>query len=309
MISISKEKVFNILKTHNTEVDESNIKSLENLMRFRKENSLNDECQKFLNSIIKEFSSLNFITLDNSKFIEIVEKIGIVPKVKKKFHNKSKESYFKDELLRILNYKGLRGSFFPKCFSELGIKACVYCNSQLTLNIEDNRGVISAKYQLDHYYPKDKYPYLSISLFNLYPVCASCNLSKSSNELNFELYDDKLSNNFSFKLDKDSLVKFLTTRNKIDLKIEFKGDKDFESMFSINALYSTQYDIAEEMIIKNQIYNKIYRKQLRDVFSRNSISDSLINRFILGNYVETDEIHKRPMSKYMQDIGKDIGLI
>lgn len=169
--------------------------------------------------------------------------------------------------------------------------------------------MITAKYQLDHYYPTDKYPYLSISFFNLYPVCASCNLSKSSNKLNFELYEDIRSNNFSFKLDKGSLVKFLITRNKSDLKIEFKGDKDYENMFSINALYSTQDDIAEEIIIKNQIYNKIYRKQLRDEFSRNGISDSLVNRFILGNYVEIEEIHQRPMSKYMQDIGKDIGLI
>lgn len=309
MISIAKEDVFNILKTHKTEVDEFHQKSLVNLKEFRRENSLNNNCQKFLNSIIKEFSSENFITVNNLQFITIIDKIGVVPKCKKKFHNKSKESYFKDEILRILNYKGLRSSFFPIFFSELSIKSCVYCNSQLTLSIENDKGEISAKYQLDHYYPKDKYPYLSISIFNLYPVCASCNLSKSSNLLNFELYDDKLLNKFTFELDKKSLADFLISRNKSDLKIEFYGDDDFERIFNINAIYDTQDDVAEEIVLKSQIYDKIYRKHLRDEFFRNGISDTLINRFILGNYVEADEIHKRPMSKYMQDIGKEIGLI
>ena len=309
MISIPKQKVFNILNLRKAEVDLINQKCLMNLKKFRKENSLNNNCQKFVNSIIREFTLQNFIILDNLKFDEIINEIGIVPKCKKKFHNKNKESYFKDEILRILNYKGLRSNFYPKCFSELGIKSCVYCNSQLTLNIENDAGDISAKYQLDHYYPKDKYPYLSIAFLNLYPVCASCNLSKSTDVLDFKLYDDAFTNNFKFELDKVSLVKFLLSRNANDLKIEFTGEEKFEKTFSINAIYKTQDDIAEEIVIKSQIYNKAYRKHLQNDFTLNNISNSLINRFILGNYVEQNEIHKRPMSKYMQDIGKDLGLI
>ena len=309
MISIEKNKVEKIIQLHKVELDEFQQKSLLKLKKFGKENSLNQESRNFLNAILKEFSKENFLTVDNSNFSEIVRKIGVVPKYQKKFHNKSKISSFKDEILNALNYKGLRGSFFPTCFKQLDIKACVYCNSQLTLSVEKLDGEISAKFQLDHYYPKDQYPYLSIAFFNLYPVCASCNLSKSNNLINFVLYDDSLIDKFNFEIEKESVVKFLLSRDVKDLKIKFTGDSVFERVFSINAIYDTQKDIAEEVITKHLIYNDSYRKDLKYKFSKNKISDSLINRYILGNYVEKSEIHKRPMSKFMQDIGKDIGLI
>lgn len=309
MISIEKNKVEKIIQLHKIELDDFQQKSLLKLENFRKENSLNQECKIFLDAIIREFTKENFLTIDNSSFSEIIARVGVVPKYQKKFHNRSKKSFFKDEILGALNYKGLRGSFFPTCFRELDIKACVYCNSQLTLSVEKENGKISAKFQLDHYYPKDKYPYLSIAFFNLYPVCASCNLSKSNDPINFVLYDDSLIDEFKFEIDKDSVVRFLLNRDIKELKIKFQGDSLFEKMFSIDAIYDTQKDIAEEIIIKHLIYNESYRNNMKDKFRNNRISDSLINRYILGNYVEKNEIHKRPMSKFMQDIGKDIGLI
>lgn len=309
MISIAKENVYKIIKSRKHEIDAYHNKYLSKLKILRKENSLNHESQKFLNALIHEFSKENFLTIDNSSFFELIERVGMVPKFRHRFHNKKEPSYFKDEILNVLNYKGLRSSFFPLLFKELDIKACVYCNSQLTLAVEKANGEVSAKFQLDHYYPKDQYPYLSIALFNLYPVCASCNLSKSNNPLQFVLYDDNLSDNFKFKIDKTSKVKFLLTKNRDDLKIEFEGDAAFEDMFNINAIYETQVDVAEEIVIKSLIYNESYRKKLKENFLNNKISDSLINRYILGNYVEKNKIHKRPMSKFMQDIGKDIGLI
>lgn len=53
----------------------------------------------------------------------------------------------------------------------------------------------------------------------------------------------------------------------------------------------------------------MYRERLKDILKDNKISDTFINRFILGNYSEMEEIHKRPMAKFMQDIGKEVGLI
>ena len=31
---------------------------------------------------------------------------------------------------------------------------------------------------MDHYYPRDLYPYLAVSLYNLVPCCAVCNAAK-----------------------------------------------------------------------------------------------------------------------------------
>jgi hypothetical protein len=36
--------------------------------------------------------------------------------------------------------------------------------------------------EIDHFYPKDKYPFLAVSFFNLIPSCLTCNgLSAMSN--------------------------------------------------------------------------------------------------------------------------------
>lgn len=171
---------------------------------------------------------------------------------------------------------------------------------------------IKALFQVDHYYPKEKYPYLSIALYNLYPVCASCNLTKSNHLIDFKLYDKKINANiFQFELDKGSKAKFLISRNLEDLKVNFIkiNDSGYIDVFNIKELYSTQVDIAEEILLKSLIYDKVYRERLKDILKDNKISDTFINRFILGNYSEMEEIHKRPMAKFMQDIGKEVGLI
>lgn len=58
---------------------------------------------------------------------------------------------------------------------KLGIKACVYCNASYTVATDDDR----ATFQIDHSYPKSKYPFLCTSFFNLQPSCMHCNQIKS----------------------------------------------------------------------------------------------------------------------------------
>ena len=45
------------------------------------------------------------------------------------------------------------------------------------------------------------------------------------------------------------------------------------------------------------------------MFKSHRVNDNLIDRLILGNYSNPEEIHKRPMAKFMQDIGKEVCLI
>jgi hypothetical protein len=37
--------------------------------------------------------------------------------------------------------------------------------------------------------------------------------------------------------------------------------------------------------------------------------DALIDRLLIGNYMDETDIHKRPMSKFMQDIAQQLGII
>ncbi|MFK4985705.1 hypothetical protein ACI4B7_28170, partial [Klebsiella pneumoniae] len=69
---------------------------------------------------------------------------------------------------------------------QLNLKCCPYCNAQYTIIANSDAGKTIAKFQFDHFFSKDKFPYLSISLYNLIPSCANCNITKSKKPLNLK---------------------------------------------------------------------------------------------------------------------------
>lgn len=218
---------------------------------------------------------------------------------------------FKDVLIEKMGYSNLRSVFYPEYFSGIGIKSCVYCNSQLA--VVSNRS--SAHFEVDHNLSKAKYPCFSISLFNLYPICGSCNKRKSKNDIDFKLYADDADactvSNFSFEIDKISLAKYLVNNDIMLLDIKFKEKLNlrFDKTFKIQGIYNTQKDLAEELIEKARIYNDAYKKTLVKSFGRLYTKSALGNRLLIGNYCEEKELHNRPMAKFTQDVAKQLKLI
>lgn len=58
---------------------------------------------------------------------------------------------------------------------QLGVKVCPYCNRMYTTTLFGEEKI---RPDFDHFYPKSKYPYLAVSLFNLIPSCSMCNKKK-----------------------------------------------------------------------------------------------------------------------------------
>lgn len=321
MIGININIVEAAIKDSTYDFKEKNKEIISELKEFRTNNAfLNKANAEYLNLVIKEFETSNFITLPLYELELLKNKIGEVPTCKRRFNGRKKATYLKDEILSILNYNDKRKSLYPGIFNKIGIKACVYCNAQLTVSTEKfivrKKSLVSkiqAKFQLDHFYSKDKYPHLSIAIFNLYPVCSPCNLAKGNDRsVTFKLYSEQIvSSDFKFILDPVSKANFLTTYNIKDLHIDFKNvnDSSYQDVFKINELYKSQYDIAEEIFLRSRAFNKANRESLKNSFGSHIISDGLINRFILGNYTDEEEIHKRPLAKFMQDIGIEAGLM
>jgi len=74
--------------------------------------------------------------------------------------------------------------------SHLHVKTCPYCNSQYLETRTDYRtGRVYAGMQLDHRLPKEHYPLLALSLYNLVPTCGFCNHIKHSKSLTVSVYD------------------------------------------------------------------------------------------------------------------------
>lgn len=59
---------------------------------------------------------------------------------------------------------------------KAGITVCPYCNRTYIMSLQNRK----VKAQFDHYFPKSKYPYLALSLYNLIPCCSICNMAKSN---------------------------------------------------------------------------------------------------------------------------------
>lgn len=225
---------------------------------------------------------------------------------------------FHESVINAMQYSSLRQLKFPQLFRKMNIKTCVYCHSQFTLVVSKEGSVKwRALLQLDHKYAKSKYPFLCTSFYNLYPICANCNLSKSDKPISFELYveDDNL-DLLHFGLTKKSVVKYWQSKNADDLEVKIKSVNGntklldiYGKMFNIKQIYELQKDIVEELVHKAEVYNRSYKGTLVESFKKLFPDQSMINRLLIGNYDKSSEMLKRPMAKFVQEIARDIKLI
>lgn len=198
--------------------------------------------------------------------------------------------------------------------NRITIDTCSYCNRNYIYTTSKNKKI---KPEIDHFFPKSKYPVLGLSYFNLIPSCKSCNgfgAKEENDPHRFGLLNPYLLNNsdfvFTHKIKNIAIINPLV--GKSDVEIHFKsaliGHLD---VFNLKDLYELHNDHALELIIKKRIkYSKKYRDYLNSYSSSGlKFSKSELDRMILGNYSLEKEQHKRPLSKLYQDLGKELGLI
>lgn len=318
MISIYSSNVKSVQNQYEENIEKQRTSAIAKLTALNNSKPIGQD-KNYLESVIQLFTTNLDILIWDSKKIEYLKNNFIpVPTETKKVNGQNKvyKTIIKNEIIECLGYKNLRNSFYPKYFNDIGIKACVYCNSQLSITANGK----SAKFDVDHYHSKDDYPFLCISLFNLYPACASCNRLKSTKKVEFVLYSDDISktknSDYKFKLDSNAKAKYLTTKDNKSIEFTFTEPKyssnefkKFNDIFHIEGIYKTQLDLIEELIIKSQVYNTSYIKTLENNFSKLNLHPALFKRMLVGNYTEDMDIHKRPMSKFVMDIAKELELI
>lgn len=321
MIAIPYTTVDNAISVFNSEIAKFTAQLVANLNKISSDRRLSRRKIDYVNKLIS--LSKKIITAKPDmliKYQKAFDKI-ISPK---DMASKPFES-FRNRLIKELGYAARRSDFYPKFFHKIGIKSCVYCNAHLTVAIEKEEQLktktkftYKAKFQVDHYWPKSKYPCFSISLYNLYPVCGSCNNCKSFHDLKFSLYSDPktpIVSSFKFNLAAGSVANYLLSRKIEDINFTFHEPavvapvKSFQDVFDIQGIYDTQKDLAEELILKAEVYTAPYRQKLKKQFPKLFTTSGIFNRILLGNYSSEEDIHKRPMAKFTIDIARQVGLI
>lgn len=225
---------------------------------------------------------------------------------------------FKDKLLYAFGYNRYRQGVLVTLASYLNVKTCPYCNLHYTLSIRDfnaqSKKVLMAKMQFDHFYDKASYPFLSMSLYNLIPSCPICNQGKSQRllSLDFHPYYADIYKTFKFEV-VDVLPLYVASKDdRVELKLvpQTRNRIDrYDQAFHIKALYERHKDVVQEEFAKAYL-NYYYG------YSRNFdfIADQeLRGRLIYGHYHDKEDINKRPMTKFKQDLWeqavRDIGMI
>ncbi len=275
-----------------------------------------DNYKKIITAAPSEFEKYNpDDKLKLSKEFNIIRKDN-------KGNAKTEAIQFYKLIVEYLGYDWIRNHSYPKFMAEIGIRTCVYCNAQYGVSFKKDKKSkeFTSSYQIDHFLPKSKYPYLATSFFNLQPSCGHCNQMKWSNDAMFNLYTenkDDLSP-FRFHVENVSILNFLLTCRNSDLKILLEVIKEqdrellknHEERFHVSLKYDNHKEEASDIILMSRFYNKTYLSQLQAQFGAilPQFRRHILN-VLLGFPSDEKEIHKRPLTLLRQDLAKQLNLL
>ena len=227
----------------------------------------------------------------------------------------TKHNDLMEDIYKAFSYDRFRESdIAPWLVRGLNVKTCLYCNTAFTL-VAERDGILDdtkALLQFDHFYPKSRYPYLSMSFFNLLPVCGNCNLLLSDRSKTVHPYLTPLDDLFTVSLTNTSLVQCKLNPNVmpvVDVQLKAVAHKTIFDCLAIKSRYSHFADIGQEIVWRQSVYTNEYLAELRSTLKGMSFTSDQANRFILGNYCNPSEYHKRPLTKFYADVGKQLGLV
>jgi len=262
---------------------------------------------------IKEYLNNN----DNlSKVIK-----GLPPQLERiKNHFSANEE--KTALKRLLNYDswvnetGVFENYNPYHLAQaLSINTCPYCNRMYTKTVVNKTidGEIKkiTRPEFDHWFPKEKYPLLALSFYNLIPSCHTCNSSvKGDTDFTLETHihpyvDEKINMQYSYEYDKGlSNYKF---------KIKYKDDtnnkaKTTAEEFKLKEIYETHEDEIKDLLRMKNVYTDTYLQKLDNLLGV-TVSYEEIYRLAFGTYIEESKFDKRPLSRMKRDLLKELDII
>jgi hypothetical protein len=274
---------------------EQNIKDFFTVLGDLKEVITTQNIHKIIANIEDVYSESSFIT-ENDKGIK-------------------EKTTFCNTVLSVLGYASFRSSKHAIWLAKkLNIKSCLFCNTQYATVIETTDGDEKVYFQFDHFYPKSRFPYLSMSIYNLVPICPYCNQAKSDNKPEFaNPYLRNFTEFTKFKIkDECKLDFFINPTGTISESIEYQTKSDelvnYDKQFQILAKHRVHEDIVQELMWKAKVYTEDYRQQLIKLLG-GVLNDADIERFIIGSYSTKEDIFQRPLTKLTQDIAEYLGLI
>ena len=232
-----------------------------------------------------------------------------------------------DTLRDIFNYEnfasrkgqGKKGGGIPLLRTVLKyMRYCPYCNADMVYTIKCDDNGKSYKSAFDHFYPRSRYPFLGLSLYNLIPSCDRCNskfkLDKYKEVLGtFHPYLDDVDSETHFILSgltnemrhgvesaddlKIRLVPRLTAANNVEASLT-----NYQSLYRIDDVYGQLYqEMAVQTLQIGELINESYREEIKAHFLNVGICADPV-KIILGTPLKRKEINKYHVAKLKLDL-------
>lgn len=290
------------------------------IKKLELENNISNN--QYITFLKKLKSKKNLAILSNKEMLELITE----------FHKITLPQNELEELKKIFDYDSFSKSKVyvwdrHKLINNLNIKVCPYCQRNYITSYIDGK-IKKTTADLDHFYSKDRYPFLALSLYNFIPSCPICN---SRMKLDKSTYNEKTKenriiypyiDNFKgvFKTNNQLLEVLLGSRDTFEVSIDDQGDlktKETIDMFKLDKVYKeahNEYLLHMMESIKNK--PESYLKSIAEFFIKEDSQDKEeLEKVILANLkaivlepyrfkIENGE----PLAKLTQDILKEFDI-
>ena len=251
---------------------------------------------------ICENKVIEVITGDHKALEKVIKEIGVLEKNKddKKLHDESIYNNFTNR------------EFGRTWGKKIGVEICPYCNRSF-IYTTPKKGTWP---QYDHYYPKSKYPYLALSMYNLIPCCPVCNNAKNAEDTfdNKSLlypFEEEYGYDIFFEIETDEQLCYLGLSNDFNIKIKSKENveedlkqkvQNSSKILHIEELYNLHNDYVSKLLRSKYIFTDEYCQSLLDTYPGWFFDMNEVKNQLYFNSLQKEEWGDQILSKLTYDI-------
>lgn len=199
---------------------------------------------------------------------------------------------------------------------KMNITVCPYCNRQYVFTVQSGK----VRAQLDHYYPKSRYPYLALSLYNMIPCCSICNRTKSSLDTYASPilypYDEEYGYTAKFTLRLQEESNYVQVMQGLSDAFEIQLDttesqqqqsiKNQMNKLHLDELYNNHTDYVRDIIRSKYINTPERVNELYKSFPLLFHSTDEVKSLLYMTQLHKEFWGKHPLSKLAHDIDQQL---
>lgn len=234
----------------------------------------------------------------------------------------NEEEDSEDDNIRERNWKEWEGWNMAEFVRLIDVRYCPYCNAE-TVGTARLPGRIYVP-DIDHIFPKEKYPLLSLSLYNLVPACNRCNsrFKKARDMLegwcfkrplpSLHPYVDNTYKHIRFDYKPNSVGNFYIRPHVEDSPLTVSSVEDSDDRagryindYHLNEIYQDVYaEEINEMIRMEAICSNDFVAAMQALYH---LTDSDFNRLFRRSSLDPREINHFRFAKLIIDLQDTIG--